>query len=176
MNDSNAWLLERVNAAKPEGVRWTPREIATDLVAKLKAEEPAAFAEWLDQHAVDCVQQVLVDRHRHDRARLMSQSRASVFSKAAKAHGEGGEHALDPYGIVFTVDEAKGERMTLGEMTGKDCLTAAAPFHRRVTENAMQAAFLEAVGKKAERRKVKSVLTRDQLVSMMASIGMRDAA
>lgn len=176
MDDPNAWMADRINEAIPEAGRWTPSDIAEHLVAKLESEHPDEFAEWRRATAVDHIHQLINQRHRADRSRFASQSRARVFAQAAEDHQAGDDTAVDPYRIAYVVDEPSGIRMTLGEMTGSDCLTAAEPFHRRVNENAMTAAFLEAVAKKAQRRKVKNVLTREQLTSMMASIGMEVAA
>lgn len=172
MPDCNAWMLEQIDAAVPKSGKWVSRDIAAQLVARLDREQPDVFATWMRAHAVDLICQHLIQRRRSFNARVRAQAKPRAFSEEAARYEGGDGAALDPYLMQFAVDEAKGEFMSLGDMRGTDCLVAAEPFRRRENENAMQAAFLEAIADKAGRRKVKNVLERDQLVGMMASIGM----
>jgi hypothetical protein len=172
----DAWITEQINGSIPEGERWTPREAAEKLVARLEESEPARFDEWMRDNALRTLHQAFNARLRSDRARRFSRMKARRFGEAAEAYAAGDNQALDPYLIQYVIDEDAGLRLNLGDMTGNDCFRAAEPFRRRVAENSRQAAFLEKLGREAGRRKIKNVYSREQLASVFATLGLAVAS
>jgi hypothetical protein len=174
MDDLNAWMAQRINDAVPLKGEWKPSEIAAKLVDELEADtkDRKRFHQWMRENTIRMVHRTINDRHRADRARALRQSKARRLADAAESTDE---DALDPFLVPFFVEDT-GEHKRLGEMTGPECLSAAAPYRRLAEEHAMRAAFLEAVAKKAGKRHVSEVLTRDQLRDMMRSLGIVEVA
>lgn len=170
--DLDSWMAEKINAAIPEG-RWNPTKVAGELVTQLTEQEPERFNQWMKANAIRHVRQTINDRHRAERARITRQRKAAMFHTAATEATTGGNtETLDPYLVPYSVDDARGDRMRLGDMTGNDCQQAAAEFESRIRENEMQAALLEAVARRVGVRKVRDVLSRDQLLNMFKSVGL----
>ena len=109
-------------------------------------QNPQALAEWLHAHAVtiasDRMQKVLGSY----RQRAFHRAERRAFRQAVEYEDT---EALGLFGTTFVVNEATAERKKLAQMTGNDCIAAAAPYERSGKRELMTAAFLRALAKQS---------------------------
>lgn len=149
---------------------YIPSALASELVQKLRDEDPQLLREWLDYHAEDLIRDMINEINRGRRSTVVKRSSRSVF-KSAIERAEAGEPALLEGWLSqdYTID-VHNTRKQLGHMYREEVLHAAG-IHRQLSRgNAMQAAFLEAIAAKIGARQVCDVFDNDQLEAQWRSI------
>ena len=148
---------------------YVPRIAATEIVAKLRKNDPELLAGWLDEQAEHFVWQAINDRDRSRRSRAVHTGRSSVFREAATAAETGNVAPLRAFlDAPYTV--ADGSRRRLGELRREDLLFVAGEYTRTAHENGMKAAFHNALAKKVGDGTVAEHFTEPQLAAMWDSI------
>lgn len=166
--DHCADMAAAINAATSDGP-YVPREVANELVEKLRATDPDLLSGWLDAQASHIVWQAINDRDRSTRSRLRQQSGRLKFGAAVKSHEAGDSAALHEWlSMPFSI--ADGTRTPLGGLRREDLLYVADRYQRRVDENQMWATFMRALAKKVGRGTVAEHYSEDQLAAMFGSL------
>lgn len=126
------------------GPSWVAGVIALQVVERLRVENPALLAKWLDLNAVEAVRTMVsaVDRMMRQDARARSDS---VFKGAVVRHQGGDPQALAPWLETVYVVTTDYQRKKLMDMDSDDLKFAASAYTKRAKTNAVQAAFLRAV-------------------------------
>lgn len=149
---------------------YLPRQLATEIVEKLRANDPELLAGWLDAQAEHFVWQMINDRDRSTRAHARSTSRANAFGDAAKAHKSGnGAPLRDFLALRFTV--ADGHRRALASLTAADLMFVGDSYERRERDNSLMKTLMRALAKKVGKRTVGDCYSNEQLCAMFDSFG-----
>lgn len=158
-----------INAAMAEG-DYIPRQLATEIVEKLRANDSELLKGWLDAQAEHFVWQAVNDQNRSIRSHVRQTHKRSVFRKAADAHATGKASALVDYlGMRFTV--ADGMRKTLGSLKAEDLAFVGNDYERRERDNGFWKIFIRALEKKVgPHQSVGDLYSNEQLAEMFDSL------
>ena len=149
---------------------YVPRQLATEIVEKLRANDDELLNGWLDEQAEHFVWQAINDRDRSVRAHARVHSRRRAFGIAAEKHQAGEKEALrDFLGMRFTVED--GSRRALAVLGADDLTFVAATYEQRERENAFMKVFMRALAKKVGSDTVGDHFTNEQLSAMFDSLG-----
>lgn len=156
MSDMNEPIFRRnfvlemrrlVDAETAEGP-YNSSNVAEHIVRKLRVtdEGKQLLAGWLDMQAKDVLRSSIDRRDASIRAHARRTAGRVAFGDAAKRFAEGDSDAMGGFLVTVHVT-ADGLRKNLSEMSAKDLMFVANNYNRRAADNAMQAAFLEALAK-----------------------------
>ena len=148
---------------------YIPRIAAGEIVEKLRANDPALLAAWLDTQAAHFVWDVINRRDHSRRAVTNHAAKSGVFREVAAAHDAGDSTRLVSFlAAPYTI--ADGTRRTLGTLTHDDLLFVADGYDRRVSENAMRSAFMKALAKRVKTGTVLDHFDEARLVEVWDSL------
>ena len=148
---------------------YSPRQIAAEVVEKLRANDPELLDGWLHTQAEHFVWQAINDRDRSRRSHVAHTARRGLFRQATERHDDGDSAPLAQFlQLPYTVED--GTRLELGQMRKPDLLFVADDYARRSRENAMWEAFMRALAKKVGTRTVADHYTDEQLSAMFQSL------
>lgn len=167
MDNSLVRMMQYIDRATSNSEPYVARVLATELVAKLRANDPELLQEFLDAHAEDLIWRMITDRDRSMRAHTKATSSTAAFERATSRGQEAVQMWLDE--TRFTC--AENIRKSLGDMTHEDLTTVAASYTARARDNQMTAALLSALGKKLRNGEtVRDRFTEEQIVQMWESV------
>lgn len=173
MGDLDKWIGDLIDEVIDElngASGWTARQVAEKVIARAQENNPDHWYDWVLYRARASVIGAVGRRQASERARQVRNARKSVFADALDRAEAGDLEALDPYTTPYVVD-TDGVQRQLGDMTGKECRSAAKQYRARARANRLQARFLEAVARRVgETRRVRDVIDPDQLQAMLRSI------
>ncbi|MGD9991014.1 hypothetical protein [Pseudonocardia sp.] len=168
MSDTAARMRDLIDQHTGSGP-YVPRVAATEIVEKLRENDPDLLSDWLDEQATHFVWQAINDRDRSRRSRAVHTNRSSAFREAAVSHTAGDVTALRAFlDAPYTV--ADGSRRRLAELRRDDLLHVAGAYDKRAHENGMWSAFMKALAKKVSRGTVSDHFTEPQLAAMWNSL------
>ena len=144
--------------------------LATELVTKLREEDPALLAEWLDVHAEQIMRDAVSSISRSRRAYVRANASRSVFRNAVERHEAGEPELLHGWLEQEYPIGPENIRKRLGQMYREEVLYASQMHAHMARGNQMQSAFLRAVGEKVGARQVQDVFDNDQLNTLWKSI------
>lgn len=148
---------------------YRPAQVATEIVEKLRTNEPEVLSVWLDAQAEHFIWQAINDRDRSRRGHAVQRAKSSAFREAREAHESGNVTALRVFlDTAYTVED--GTRIRLAEMRKADLLFVATGYEERKRQNAMWEAFHRALAKKVGKGTVADHFSEDQLATMWESI------
>ena len=143
--------------------------VATDIVEKLRANDPELLDGWLNANATFLVRHMINLRDCSTRTAARTGARRQQFADDAGNFERGDRAAMSRWlELVHVVED--GSRKRLAEMTAADLAHVAGDYESRAAENAMTAAFLRALGKKVGRRTVADVFTEEKLTALWQSL------
>lgn len=152
-------LIDKETADRP----YVPRVVASNVVARLRQTDPDLLKGWLDLQAEHFVWQFINDRDRSMRTAARHAAKPKAFAQDVR------NGTLTRWlNVPFTVED--GSRKRLAEMTEHDVLFAAETYRARARDNRMTEAFLRAVARKLEGRKVSDVYDDKTLSTMWNSL------
>lgn len=143
---------------------------AANIVSKLRANDPELLAGWLDAGAEQILRHALnlIDCGQRTHARTHAVRRA--FQRAAEDFAETGDESAVASFLELRFPVEDGSRLTLGEMRRAERRFVADDYDKRAAENAMMAAFIKAIDKKAGTRRTDEVFSNDTLERLWASL------
>lgn len=144
---------------------YVPRIAASEIVEKLRVNNPELLAGWLDQQAAHFVWQAINDRDRSIRSGATERARRGAFAQAAQGDGDQLHAFLE---VPYTVED--GSRRPLARLTHADLLFVADEYDARAARNKFHASFIRALAKKVKTGTVADHLTEEQVASMWTSI------
>lgn len=166
--DAAAEMRAVIDAHTADGP-YVPRVAATEIVGKLRANDPDLLAVWLDGQAEHFVWQAINDRDRSRRGRGAFVSRSTTFREVAGQHAAGDSSALRSFlAAPYTV--ADGTRRPLADLRRDDLLFVAEHYEGRARENGFKAAFMRALSKKVKTDTVGQHFTDEQLARIWDSL------
>lgn len=171
LSDHYARRMQDVTDAYTASGPYVSRIAASEIIAKLRVQDPDLLAGWLDEQAEHFLWQMINDRDRSRRGHLAATSGRSAFRDAADAAEQGDETALRPYldGHVYAV--ADGSRRRLATLTRPDLEYVAGGYEKRARSNAFRGTFMRTLAKKvAPGRVVEDYFTEAQIAVMMSSL------
>lgn len=157
-----------IDAATAHGP-YAPPIAATEIVEKLRANDPELLDGWLYAQAERFVWQAINDRDRSRRSVLGRRAKSRAFRAAAEAHDAGDSSGLRPFlDAPYTVGD--GTRKPLADLMRDDLLFVAADYGRREADNALKKAFMAALAKKVGTGSVADKFTEAQVSAMFSSL------
>lgn len=148
---------------------YLPPIAASEVVEKLRANDPDLLDGWLHAQADRFVWQAINDRDRSRRSHVAQTAQRSAFGKAASEHADGNRTALRAFlDSPYTVQD--GSRRRLADLRHEDLVYVAERYDARARENAMRAAFMTALSKKVKRGVVADHFTEEKLTAMWQSL------
>lgn len=148
---------------------YTPPLAASEIVEKLRANDPDLLDGWLHAQAEHFVWQAINDRDRSRRSVLGRRAKSSVFRSAGEAHGAGDSSGLRPFlDAPYTIGD--GTRRPLAVLRRDDLLFVAADYGRRESENSLKKAFMAALAKKVGTGCVDDKFTEAQVSAMFSTL------
>ena len=171
--DFAAEMRHVVDEATAQGP-YVPRQLATEIAEKLRANDPGLLDGWLDAQAEHFVWQMINDRDRSARAHVRATSKRGAFADAAKDHATGNPRAFyDFLSMRFTVEN--GTRRSLATLTAGDLKFVADDYQSREQKNAFMKTVMLRLAKKVGADTVADHFTNEQLAAMFDSTGGRAA-
>src|SRR5262249_22205909 len=113
-------MLETARAAIPEW-DFVPGVVASDLVQRLRKDDPDLLEGWLQEHAVAILTDYIGTLLRRDRMRERRNEATSAFRDAADEAEAGDPESLDSFKVVYEID-VEHTRRRVADMTGPDHL------------------------------------------------------
>lgn len=148
---------------------YRPAQVATEIVEKLRTNEPEVLAVWLDAQAEHFIWQAINDRDRSRRGYAVHRAKSAAFREAREAHENGNVTALRGFlDTPYTIED--GTRILLAKMRKGDLLYVASGYEQRERENGMWKAFHRALAKKVGKGTVADHFSEVQLATMWGSI------
>lgn len=144
--------------------------VAREIVEKLRVNDPDLLIGWLSDQATALIQQAINERDRSRRSYARTAGPRSVFKKAADEMSAGQPAKMvGLLGTHYVVNE-ENLRKPLGSMTGSDLAFVSGRYHERSMENALEAAFFDALARKVGSDQVSDHFTDEQLTEMRKSL------
>lgn len=148
------------------GEPYSSTTVARHIANKLRTEDPDLLTGWLDMQAHNVLRDTINRRDASIRTHARRTASRVAFGDATKRFNDGDSEALGGFlAIVHTT--ADGMRRRLSDMTAKELLYVASTYNKRAEENAMQAAFLEALAKRLEDGQTVADVYDDERLSKM---------
>lgn len=148
---------------------YVPRLAATEIVEKLRATDRELLLGWLEQQAEQFIWQAINDRDRSTRTYIRRRTGSKAFAAANERHKAGDGAAIrDFLALPFTVGD--GTRRQLAKLNAVDLGYVADTYRGRSRDNALTAAFLEALAKKIGDGLVEEHFTNERLSVMFDSL------
>lgn len=159
--------------------------LAEEIVDELSKTDPKLLKGWLEAHAVGLVRDLINARDRSLRAANRTIARRdpagrSVFRDAIGKAEKGDRAAatqlsqeLEERQTEFLSERylvADGTKMALGDMTRYELDFVADTYEEQARGNQLQAAFLRAIMKRVNTKKVSDVFSEDKLAKMWRSL------
>jgi hypothetical protein len=144
---------------------YNARDVAAQVVAKLRATDPELLAQWLDAQAVQVMYAAINTRDRSLRAHVRRSTAAAAFERDVAAGPEAMGRWLE---VPYSVDQ--GVRKPLGDMDAHDLSAAARAYGMRAIDNRMVEAFLLALSRRVGNGTVRDHYSDEQLGKMWLSI------
>lgn len=151
------------------GGPYIPPIAASEIVEKLRVNDPDLLDGWLHAQAERFVWQAINDRDRSRRAVTSHRAKGAAFGAAAERHNAGDSTGLRPF-LDAPYSVSDGTRKPLASLTKDDLLFVAERYQARSNENAMKATFMTALAKKVGKGVVADHFTEDQLSAMFESL------
>lgn len=155
---------------------YSSANVAAEIVRKLNETDKDLLAGWLMLQAKEVVRIAINRRDASIRSHARRNAPRVAFNAAAKEFNEGDDEALGSFLAVVHVT-ADGLRKRLSEMTAKDLHFVADSYQKRADQNAMQAAFLNALAKRLDahpEQRVADLYDEQRLAQMWLSISEVD--
>lgn len=150
------------------GGPYVPRQIAGEIVQKLRATDRELLDGWLQAQAEHFIWQMINDRDRSARSAARFHKPRGKFREAASgAVAERSTKLRDFLSMRFTV--ADGARHHLRDLRADDLLFVGADYERRENENAFWKTFMRALAKGVGEKTVGEKYTNEQLNAMFGS-------
>jgi len=149
---------------------YVPGQLAAELVAKLREEDPALLADWLDHHADQLMRETVLAVARLHRSAAVRRSNRSVFRSAVERAEAGYPDLLEGWLTQQFIAGPSLIRKRLGDMVKEEVMYASEVHAGLARGNQMQAAFLKAVADVLGARMVSEVYDNDQLDAMWRSL------
>lgn len=161
---------------------YIPKQLATEIVEKLRVNDLELLQGWLDAQAEHFVWQAINDRDRSARSHAAATRDRGAFADAAEAFesdqmaehsggtasGRGKKGLRDFLSMRFTV--ADGSRRKLGTLTATDLTYVGDRYEKRENENAFWKVFVRALAKKVGKGTVGDHFDNAQLTQMFSSL------
>lgn len=161
-----------LDAATDGAQSYIPARVATEVVEKLRVNDPSLLAGWLDEQAQRFVWRAINERDQSRRAMTNRRAAGSVFASATDAAAAGDAEPLHRFlDAPYTVEG--GSHKPLADLTRDDLLFVSAVYRQRADDNAMRAAFLAALAKKVRKGTVADYFTEREVAAMFESIHSR---
>lgn len=158
-------VIDEATAGGP----YSPPRAASEIVEKLRVNDPELLDGWLHEQAEHFVWQAINDRDRSRRSVTSRRAKATAFGAAAEAHQGGDVTALRPFlDAPYTVGD--GTRRPLADLTQDDLMFVATDYEQRASRNALKAAFMRALAKKVTTGVVADHYTEAQIAAMFESL------
>lgn len=162
--------MREVIDAACSGGGYKPPQLATEIVAKLRANDVELLDGWLQAQAEHFIWQMINDIDRSRRTHARYAGPRGAFADAAQQYSNGQAGALrDFLTLRFTV--ADGSRPELAALTAADLTYVADDYERREQKNALMKAVMRALAKKVGTGTVGDHFTNEQLAAMFDSFG-----
>ena len=139
---------------------------AANFIGQMEMTEPETLRLALRARAVDSVRITLTREERRARARIMTRVSQGVFAKAVKGFEETGDTGL--FAAYFVID-ADGLRRQFGKMRGIDCRYQQGLYEHEGKVSLARAAFLQAVERKAGRKRIENVMSEGEAEKLLYS-------
>jgi hypothetical protein len=155
------------------GPTWTAASVALRVVERLRQEDPELLTKWLDALAVHVIRgeiNSIAKQLRSEAKRITENKGASVFSQAVEDHEAGKKNALGAWLETVYIVNSDNQRRRLRDMDQDDLLFAAEDYTNRSRVNALQAAFLRAIGERVGARTVGEVFSDEDLARLWRSL------
>lgn len=144
--------------------------IASNVVDRLRREDPELLTKFLDQHAHQIITRMIGDIARAQRSHARANAGRKVYSEALERHEAGETRALASWLDTVYVVTADDQRKRLGDMTQDELLYAANDYSERARTNAAQAAFLRALAERVGANLVSDIFNDEDLARMWNSL------
>lgn len=154
------------------GQPYTPRIAATEIVDKLRANDPELLARWLDEQAVEFVIAMLSHRERSARSHTAQTASRGAFKDAVEQAERGDTEPLRRRFLDMPMprleDGTSGWK--LGELGHGQLMYVSQDYKNRAHANNMWAAFTGALAKRVRTGTVAGHFTEDQLAALWGSL------
>lgn len=151
-----------------DGEPYIPGIVATEIVDKLRANDPDLLDGWLHAQAEQFVREAIGQRDRSARARVRHQKPGRTFAEAVDKHDAGDSTELRKYlDMPFTV--ADGTHRPLATLNRDDLLFVQSTYQSRADENLFYVAFTGALAKKVKSGTVGDHYSEAQMARMFDS-------
>ena len=165
--------VDEINALIDKGRGEGPyssRELARQIVDRLRHDHPDLLQEWLNLQAEDLLWMVINQQDRSDRAHSRRTSSRSVFTEAAGDSSEPERRQRLTSWLTTRYVTADGLRTELGAMRKADLTFVAQAYQDRANVSQLQAEFMTALSRKVGRGTVADHFDEETLTRMWRSI------
>lgn len=153
------------------------RQVSSEIVEKLRANDEDLLSGWLDEQAEDFVYLAIGGISRSKRSYVSKTRGRTAFAEAAEAFEaeqrgetpEGEKRLRDFLGLPYIVGD--GTERALGTLTADDLTFVADGYEKRERDNAFWKTFMRTLAKKVGADTVADHYTNDQLAAMFDSLG-----
>ncbi len=154
---------------------YVPRQLAGQIVDKLRANDKMLLRGWLEAQAEHFIWQAINDRDRSARSHARTAAPRRRFHEASSGPtAERMEKIRDFLGMRFSV--ADGTRRELRDLKAEDLTYVGDDYERRENENAFWKVFMRALAKSVGKQSVGEHYSNEQLNKMFGSNELRPAA
>lgn len=159
-------LVDETAAAQSS---YIPRILASEIIAKLRRNDPDLLAGWLDLQAEHFVWQMINDRDRSRRSYMRIHAGRGAFAEAAERFSGGDSEALDNFlSMRFTVED--GSRRELHTLRRDSLTFVADTYEKREKENRFNKTIFRAMAEHVGNRTVGDVYTNEDLRRMFGGV------
>lgn len=156
-----------VDAATDGSGPYHPRVVASDVITRMRVEDPELLNGWLHVGAEHFVWQMILDRDRSRRSHTRHASPRREFANASASAAAGDYDPLRGFlNMPFSVED--GSRRRLRTLRGDDLRYVASNYQAIAHRNAMMSAFLTALARRIGDDTVEDHFTEEQLDKMFA--------
>lgn len=145
---------------------FTPSQLAAQVLAEGRENDPQAVREWLDAISLAVVTETISKRLQSDRGVALARRGARAFQSAVDS---GDPDELNAFRTYYAVND-ENLRRRVADMTGPDHTFVANSYGRSARQSQMLEAFHRAVAKKVGPRRTEEVFTEEEYARLYSSV------